>query len=586
MLIKFSQTKSHVLFLHENSKEATALRDFPAFEKIENFYTCPSSLPIVFNLVNRVKFYFKNVKISPEVETWLETDFKLRTLPESFKFFTKPLDFQEIALRFIYTHGSAGLLLDPGMGKSKIVLDYIVLKGFKRSVIVCPAALLFVWEDEIQKHRPDLTGYVVKSTNWEDELPGILKADVVIINYNKMVILKHRLKELKADFFHLDEFLIKDRTTSRSLSALEIGKGIPYRCGGSGTLINNTPLDAFNPIRFLQPSLTGWNFMNFMAKFTITKQARMPEGAVGKPRTVVVGYKGKNEIRSMLSTCCIVMTKEEWLKLPPKHFHDIYVPLSPEQEEVYESLSKNYYAEIGGREVLIDNPLVMLSKLYQIAQGFIYVAKEEPEELLLNELLCEETKKKAYKPKPVDWVFFKEQPKIKALRALLTETLLGKKAIIWFNLNAELKLIEELLKQLGHEYLVIKGGEKKIGEKVRQFNKSTTIPWLVCQSKSVNYGITVLGSSREALEEEGVEIMPDLDPSVCNQIFYSINFSLEVFLQQQDRIHRLGQVHDCHYYRLFSICPVEHKLKKAIEDKVTLKEEMLIDFAKSVLESN
>jgi SNF2 family DNA or RNA helicase len=583
MKITFNSDNSKVLFLHENKAEASKLENFPGFEKAGNFFTCPAKLMIAYNLVTRCNSYFTNIEISPLVQSWLNSDFKLLDLPNNFKFFTKPLDFQLIALRFLYTHGSAGLLLDPGMGKSKVVLDYIALMGFSKSIIVCPAALLFVWEDEIEKHRPDLNGYVVKSTSWDEELPGITSANVIIINYNKMVILKHRLKELSANFIHLDEFLIKDPKTTRSQSALELGRRIPYRCGGSGTLVNNTPLDVFNPVRFLQPSLVGWNFMNFMEKFAITKEAKKPEGASNRARTVVVGYRGKQEIKSMLDTCCIVMTKERWLKLPKKTFHDIFVPMGPEQEIFYDNLRRNYYAEINGKEVKIDNPLVMMSKLYQVSQGFVYVAKEEPGEII-PELFASYAKKK-YKPKPVDWEFFSEQPKIKVLETLLTETLKGKKAIIWFNLNAELKLIQELLTKLDHEYVTIKGGDKTIGQKVRAFNKSTTTKWLVCQSKSVNYGITVLGTKAEDLEEDGVEVFPDLNTEVFTEVFYSINFSLEVFLQQQDRIHRLGQTNECNYYRIFTNSPMEMKLKKAIEDKVTLKEEMLVDFAQSLLET-
>jgi SNF2 family DNA or RNA helicase len=582
MQVTFSQNKEFVLFIHRDHKEYKALTKFPAFIKVDQYYGCHAVLPIVHNVVSRCVSHFK-VELSNDIQTWLMQPFKLKTIPESFKYFTDPKDFQEIALRYIYTLGSAGILLDPGMGKSKIILDYIALKGFKRTYIVCPAALLFVWEDEIIRHRPDLTYHIIRSTNWEEELPKLIDKQVVILNYNKAVILKHRLKELETDFIHLDEFLIKDPGTDRTQSVTELSRRIPYRAGGSGTLINNSPMDAFCPARFLQPSLVGWNYSNFLNEYAVIKEAKARYDSEAA-RKVVVAFRRKDEIKAILESCSIVMTKDEWLKLPEKHFHDIYVPMGETQRSSYYQQMKNYYLKVGDREIRVDNSLVMLSKLYQISQGFLYFYKEEEKEVI-NELLAEETKAKKKKKSDREIYFFPDQPKIEALKKLLETTLSDKKCMIWFNLDGEFQLIQKLMEELGESYLSIQGGDKKLGEKVRQFNKDPSIKRLVCQAKSVNYGITVLGSKKEDLEEEGIEVFPGVDPSVWNQVFYSINFSLEVYLQQQDRIHRLGQEHECHYYRLFTMNPVETKLRETIADKVHLKEEMLVDVAKTLLQT-
>lgn len=153
-------------------------------------------------------------------------------------------------------------------------------------------------------------------------------------------------------------------------------------------------------------------------------------------------------------------------------------------------------------------------------------------------------------------------------------------------MNAEFVLIKELLDRLGHKYLSIQGGDKKIGEKVRTFNSTPEIPWLVCQSKSVNYGITVLGSNSEALEKDGIEVLPNIDPSVYSEVFLSMNFSLEVYSQQQDRIHRLGQERDCHYYRIFCNNPVESRIRQAIAEKMDIRKDMLVDISLSMLQDS
>jgi len=594
MLVSFNSSKSYVIFTPQTDQDRIALRTFPGLMKVGMQDGCPAILPISFNLVNRLASHAKKLSISLDVQEWLNSPFKLKPLPPSFSFHTTPKDFQEIALRFAYTVGGGGILLDPGMGKSKVILDYIKLMDFPLSMVVCPKPLLFVWEDEIAKHRPELNFHTVKSTDWDEELKAIKALppnSVIIINYSKVVILKHRIKETKIDFIHLDEFLIKDPTTSRTQSVIEISKGIPYRCGGSGTLINNSPLDLYSPVRYLQPSLVGSNYTNFMIKYSVMVDTKQSDGKVVKRP---VAARNVVEMRTILESCCIVMTKEKWLKLPNKTFHDVFVQMSPSQKDAYYQLARNYYLSFQGRDFNVDNPLVMLSKLYQISQGFLYYSEKEDDDLLhLYDIASDNSdskpsaskgKKSTSKNKnPRETLFFEDQPKIGALRKLITETIPTKRAIIWFNLSAEFELISKLLSDLDISFLSIQGGDNEIGEKVRKFNKSPNIPYLVCQAKSVNYGVTVLGSKTKDLEDEGLYYPPDLDPSVHTEIFYSLNFSLEIQSQQEDRVHRLGQTHDCAYYRIFANNPLEDKIRKALSEKMNIRKEMLIDVANSIL---
>ena len=578
MQVTFSQDKTKIIFLHENGHEYKFLHNYPAFLKSGMYYYIPAKSHILHNLIARLKKANQKLKLTQEVLTFLEEPFKLKEIPSSFKYHTEPMDYQAIALRYLYTVGSGGLLLDPGMGKSKVVLDYIALMGFEKVIIICPKALLFVWEDEIAIHRPELSYYTVRTTDWDAEYPGIKGARVTIINYTKSVAFKPQLKRMGYNFIHLDEFLIKDPKTERTQSLTDIAYGIDYKCGGSGTLINNTVMDVFCPVRYLEPALVGQNYKKFFDRHVVTVMANK---GLPNQRSQVVGYKGADVARSILESCSIVMTKDKWLKLPKKNFHDVLVQMTPVQKDTYYSLMRNYIVNVGSEIVEVDNPLVMMSKLYQISNGFVYITPPGEEGEEVAELVGEDPKKKRKKTKRKT-VFLENPAKVEALRTLLTETCKGKRAIIWFNMSAEFELIRGLLEELGHSYLSIRGGEGKLGEKVREFNHNPSIQWLVCQAKSVNYGITVLGTSLEKLEDSDYEIFPGIAPEVHTEIFYSLNFSLEVYLQQQDRIHRLGQKHECDYYRLFSNSPVEKRIREAIEDKMSLRLEMLVDIAEKL----
>lgn len=584
MKVCFTQDHQHVAFVHESGEEYVALKKFPGFQKLGMYESAPATLPIVYSLLARLQALagkgsaIKTLNVDPAVREWVNQPFKLKPLPSDFYYHTTPKDFQDIALRYLYTLGSAGLLLDPGMGKSKVVLDYIFLMKFKKVCVVAPMALLFVWEDEIRTHRPELTKYVVRTTDPEVEQVGVDGAQVVIINYTKATMMKSWLEKQGFEFLHLDEFLIKDPATARSQSLTALSKSIPYRCGGSGTLVNNTPLDMFSPVKFLQPALVGWSFTTFKDRYSIEK------GSKSDPkRKVIVGYRDLPEIRSLLESCCIVMTKAQWLKLPEKVFKDIVVQMAPDQKAAYNDLLSNKRLDVAGYEVLADNPLVAMSKLDQISNGFIYLNEEKPADVA-EELLASEKAARRKPKKRIGTFFFEDQPKIEALRTLLTETLPGsRRAIIWFNLSGEAELIKTLLDELGHSYLTIQGGEKDIGGKVHRFNRDQSVRWLLCQAKSVNYGITVMGAKAETLEEDGVEILPSIDTRIYTEIFYSISFSSEVYQQQQDRVHRLGQEHVCEYYRIFVNSSVEKRKRQAIEDKLELRADMLVDVAHTLL---
>jgi SNF2 family DNA or RNA helicase len=565
MKITFTDNKTTVVFTPESQAEMKKALAFPGFLRKGPYFFSPAKPVVLHNLISRLMFKKFALKIDPEISALVKADFKLKPIPESFKFFTTPLVHQEIALRYLYTIGGGGLLLEPGMGKTKVILDFIALMEFKKSVIVCPRPLLFVWQEELKVHRPDKTIYIVKTTDWESEVAGILSHDIVVINYNKAVIFEEQLKKVKVDFIGVDEGLIKDPKSNRTKSILRLRKGIPYGSIMSGTLVTKAPSDICSPIRFLEPALIGESYTRFKDEYAVKVK-------VGE-RDLIVGYRRVAEVRSILESASIVMTKKEWLKgLPEKNFFDVRVPMGEQQREVFNMLAANYMATIGDLTVEVDNPLALASKLVQISNGFIYIKNDDS----LEELNGEKAPKKR-QPKRVT-VTFDEQPKMDALINLASGKLKGRRCIIWYNMAGERDIITKGLDSAGYNYLIIQGGEKDVGAKVREFNTNPNISFLLCQAKAVNYGVTILGSSEDELEEMEIDIPPGIDTKVFTQIFYSLNFSLEVYLQQQDRVHRIGQKNDCEYYRLISSSYIDNHIVDTLDSKLTVNQEMLIDF--------
>ena len=70
--------------------------------------------------------------------------------------FWEPHEYQKEAMKFLLTHGSGALWLDPGLGKTAIVLSaYRVLKSkgiAKKMLVIAPLRPVYgVWPTEVEK---------------------------------------------------------------------------------------------------------------------------------------------------------------------------------------------------------------------------------------------------------------------------------------------------------------------------------------------------------------------------------------------------------------------------------------------------
>ena len=615
----------------DNATESNKLKRFPGFQRIKGKYLIPKKPSVIQDLICRLKKVHKDpISAPPELREYMVGNTELLEIPSDFPWMTKPYPHQELALRFLHTHKSAGLLLEPGLGKTFVVLNYIKLEGFGKSLIVCPKALTFVWKDEVESHRPDLKVHVMESTSWKDKMvnaqsnldkwskvlasygerPGDAEgakaydraqsnvksyeralrklpdqskvdldaadeADIIVVNYEKVVPGLELLNGMGFDFIAVDEGLIKDMKTGRTKAIHKLGSKIPNRVIMSGTLINNGPLDVYSPVKFIEPALVGGGYGAFEHHY-----ARMAKTRDGRSFVAGVGKRQTNEIRDTLSACSIVMTKDEWLDLPDKHFHRITVPMNDTQAALYEELGSNHICEIEGRYIEVNNPLSVACYLGQIANGFMYSyssAEDDDDDGFADLFDDYEAQEKG----PRETLYIGSL-KGNALRDLILDQLDNKKFILWYNMTAEYEQICKVLEDLDVEYMSIRGGSKNTGETVHSFNSSGTCKVLVCQSQSVNYGITVLGKNPEELDKNGVTVLPEFDTSVYNHVFWSLGWSLERYTQQQDRSHRIGQKHDVHYWILATECGIEDLVWDRLDKKEDIRSSILVDYIKSV----
>lgn len=575
--------------------------------------------PLVLkSVLRRLKRHVKN-KVRIHLDAEIAQDYlgepKLKPLPAGFRYHTAPLEHQDIALRYLWTYPRFGLGLDPGLGKTKVVLDWFALLQVKKALVICPKPLFYEWLRQAPLHRPDLKVHVLSSVSYRDliatrteklqspdldrdtrrrleaelrtlererqeENDRVRDAQVIVANYAKLLQNETFFTKMPWDAVAIDEALVKnpDSEQSRVIQAIS-DKGMPITLM-SGTLINNDAGDCFSPIRILDRSVLGSSFYAFKQRYAVYRQFEDPEG---KTRNLLVGYKDVEEIQDALNSVFLFMRKEQWLKdLPPKIFKEIEVELSEDQKRVYKLLKENYAARLLNDEwVEADNPMVLAGKLAQISSGFIYYGSPEDElrdlglvslaTLLQGKKGKDGAKSKRVK-KPRFTFKFAENPKIDAAMALLTGELAKKKVVLWYNFGAEEEMLAAALRQRGITYRTINGETKDSGKLIAEFNTTENVQVLMCQAKAVNYGITLLGRNIDDCEYE-----PELSPEVYTHVFYSLNYSLEVFLQQQDRSHRIGMTHSPTYYILRGKTMIERTIYRRLLARMEVREAFVRD---------
>ena len=76
-----------------------------------------------------------------------------------------PHDYQKYATEYIETNPVAAVLLDMGLGKTLQVISLLLSeqqeyeageKEKRRSIIICPASLVYNWKKEIERFAPSI----------------------------------------------------------------------------------------------------------------------------------------------------------------------------------------------------------------------------------------------------------------------------------------------------------------------------------------------------------------------------------------------------------------------------------------------
>lgn len=263
----------------------------------------------------------------------------------------------------------------------------------------------------------------------------------------------------------------------------------------TGTPVANRPYDIWSQVYFLDSGRSlGHDYEKFKADYDI------PKNAIECP-----DKEFEDSLHSLYETIrpfSIRETKDSaGLKLPQKHIVNQWVSMEGKQAELYQQCRDQLYIEVSrnGRIVLddVEHILKQMLRLVQIAS---------------NPLLVDQ----AY-----DEVPCKEEALVKILENIGEE----EKAIIWTNFIDNADYITKKLEAMGSIKLHGKMNMEARNRSVDRFIMDPKKRFLVATPGAAKEGLTL---------------------TVANHaIFFDRNFSLNDWLQAQDRIHRISQVKEC-----------------------------------------
>lgn len=463
-----------------------------------------------------------------------------------YKLKTNPWPHQWRALDYVMTRDAAAIFTDMGSGKTKIMIDCIVNRGFSFVLIVGTKKSCDVWEKEFEIHSdipkncvnnlcgiPTPTKVSIMREKLSSAENSCLPV-VFIMNYEAVwrEPLKKYLYGLTYDCIILDEsHRIKTPRSKVNICMSTLGRRAKCKYILSGTPTPESPIDIYGQYKFLKPEIFGTNFEKFKQQYeNINAAETIRRGYVVLDEKEP--YIHLDQLKKRMYKCAFHAKSEVELPKVTHVYFDQY--LSEEAQAVYKELDKEGTYEDNSGITETNNILAKYTRLQQLLSGYLFVEDESFTEQFLVE---------------------KDHTKAEALEYLLENIPKHERVVIFAKYRKDFSNIKTVCRQLNRSYGEISGRQ----DDYKQW-KQGNIDVIAVQYSS------------------GSESISLVEARYC--IYYSHTFSYGQYQQSIKRTHRPGQERPVTYYHIISKVKgkqtVDDKIKKALSLKQSLSEYILI----------
>ncbi len=236
-------------------------------------------------------------------------------------------------LRFLNEFHLGGCLADD-MGLGKTVQTLALLQSEKEkaksgtSLLIMPTSLVYNWEMEAAKFTPDIKILTYTGTQRNKDTSRFSKYDVVLTSYGITRLDSELLQNFNFNYIILDESqVIKNPTSNIAKAVLQLKSR--YKLTLTGTPLENTTLDLWSQMTFINPGLLGGQTF-FKNEYQIPIEKKHDEAKTKKLNAVIKPFLLRR-LKSQVAT-----------ELPEKVENIHYTNMTAEQEEKYEE-AKSFY---------------------------------------------------------------------------------------------------------------------------------------------------------------------------------------------------------------------------------------------------
>lgn len=399
---------------------------------------------------------------------------------------------------------------EQGLGKSKIAIDIILYwletKTIDTVILVAKKGLVDNWKRELSAHSY-LSPRILSSNRNENYFVLNSPARLILTHYEAIRLEQNRLKlflKTRKVAVILDESTkIKNPDSELAQAFFSLAPHFVRRIILTGTPIANRPYDLWAQIFFLdQGKALGQTFQEFKRELDLTNYLAHDE------RARSAFEKSLGSLHEKIARFSVRENKNsKFIQLPEKTVKAVWIDWEPIQHDLYiqyrDTLSAIIVREGIPSEDRADDLLKRLLRLVQIASNPYLVDK-------------------GYGQDPGKWTYLLEL--LEQIRAQ------HEKAIVWTSFTENADWLAGRLRHMG---AVVVHGKMSIEERNRSIRKFLELD-------DCKVFVATPGAAKEGLTL-----------TVANHvIFFDRSFSLDDYLQAQDRIHRVSQTRQCFVYNL------------------------------------
>ena len=440
----------------------------------------------------------------------------------------KAFDYQREAFEAIKDLPYAAIFHEQGLGKTKIAIDLVMYWLDKTDIdtvlILTKKQLVHNWEIEFSNHT-----YMKPSVISDDK-----KSNFYVFTGPARVIIAH-FETINSEFDRYQLFLktrniaiiidesakIKNPATKLTQNLFELAPLFFRRVIMTGTPVANRPYDIWSQIYFLDLGKSlGADYESFK------KISDLNNKLSGNAELQQEFQNNIAQIYRKIESFCVRETKNSGIiSLPQKVYENVLVDFYPEQLALYKKIREELKLEMHkDGEIIVDDSSAVVKRLLRLVQV-------------------------TSNPKLLDDIYSGSSPKEDKLDELIKSILSrNEKCIVWSSFIDNVNYLQSKYKEFGA--VKIHGGMA-----IAERNKS------VDKFKTDSYKILF---ATPASAKEGLTL------TMANHvIFYDRGFSLDDYLQAQDRIHRISQTKTCYIYNLIVNNSVDEWIDVLLKAKQT-----------------